>query len=411
MSHYRLILEDVISGCDTLPAASFDAVLCDPPYHLTQKSRGGSPQTGGRQTPFGRARVGTDRGFMGQTWDGGDVAFRPETWTAVARVLKPGAYVLAFGGTRTWHRLAVALEDAGLEIMDTLMWLYGQGFPKSRDMGRDRAEWEGYGTALKPAWEPILLARKSSPGSYAKNLTTWGCGALNVDGARIPLTGRGDALHGGNGRLLSHNRDARPDPGISHNGYAGSPLGRFPANLLLDEESAAALDAQTGVLKSGAMAAGTPRTAGNRFVYGDMDGQATKSDIHANQGGASRFFYTGKVKTRERQAGLPEGLVNDHATLKPIALAEYLSTLLLPPPGGAPRRLLVPFSGAGSEMIGALRAGWETVVGVERMTEYGTIARYRLRHWVPAACEEGGEDALDGASRTAPAAAVDGSFG
>ncbi|WMT47809.1 MAG: hypothetical protein RE468_04135 [Acidithiobacillus caldus] len=118
----------------TLPENRFDGVLCDPPYDLTQNSRRGSVQAGDSgKTPFGRHGVCTDRGFMGQTWDGGDIAFRPETWRAVLRVMKPGSYLLAFGGSRTFHRLAVALEDAGFVLVDTLMWLYGTGFPKSLD--------------------------------------------------------------------------------------------------------------------------------------------------------------------------------------------------------------------------------------------------------------------------------------
>lgn len=362
MSAFRLIGDDVAAACASLPETSFDAVLCDSPYHLTQKSRGGSTQPGdNRTTPFGRAGVGTDKGFMEQTWDGGDVAFRPETWTAIRRVMKPGAYLMAFGSPRTWHRLAVALEDAGLEVVDTLMWIYGQGLPKSRNMGQSDAGWAGYGTALKPAWEPVILARQPLAMTYAANVLTWGCGALNIDGGRILAPeGMGSA----------------------------SSSGRFPANLLLDEESADALDAQTGILKSGAMAAGTPRTVGNKGVYHTIKTVATSEDIQANAGGASRFFYVGKVKTGEREAGMPKGFANNHPTLKPLALTTYLATLLLPPERATPRRILVPFSGAGSEMIGALQAGWETVVGIEREEFYIPIARARLRHWVPGSTEE-----------------------
>jgi DNA modification methylase len=141
--HSNKILEgNLLDILPTLPNSHFDAVLCDPPYHLTQKSRNGSPQPGdGRITPFGRHKVGTDTssgtGFMGQTWDGGDIAFRPETWEAVIRVIKPGGYLMAFGGSRTFHRLAVALEDAGFVLVDTLMWFFGSGFPKSRNIASD----------------------------------------------------------------------------------------------------------------------------------------------------------------------------------------------------------------------------------------------------------------------------------
>ncbi len=364
---------DLAAVCADLPACSVDAVLCDPPYHLTENSRKGSRQNAGRETPYGRHGLGTDRrGFMGQTWDGGDVAFRPKTWESVQRTMKPGAYLMAFGGSRTFHRLAVALEDAGFILIDTLMWLYGTGFPKARDVAHDidrkkgvlrrrvappyqppgmafpwnlrkaknaRAvnvfssprntartlpespearQWDDYRTVLKPAFEPILLFRKPGEPSYADNVLQWGCGALNIGGCRIPVA-------------------ERPET-------APPTEGRYPANVILDHVTGDLLDAQAGI-------------------------------------GASRFFYTAKVSTAERQAGMGDE-INDHPTLKPQDLIRYLATLLLPPAraDGAPRRLLVPFSGAGSEMIGALQAGWEDVQGVEQQPAYQAIAERRIRH-------------------------------
>ena len=390
---------DVLTICQETPAESIDAGLCDPPYHLTQKSRGGSPQPGdGRKTPFGRARVGTDRGFMGQTWDGGDVAFRPETWEAVMRVMKPGAYLMAFGGSRTFHRLAVAIEDAGFVMIDTLMWLYGTGFPKGRDISQDidrkkgavrsRADtpyqppgmdkpwnltqaadersvsvfasprqtarllpetpeaqaWADYRTCLKPAFEPILLFRKPGEPSYADNVLRWGCGALNIGGAR-------------------------------------ADSGRYPANVLLDEAAAEMLDAQTGIRKSGAMRAGTMRRDRTSQSLGVLPECAALRDIPASEGGASRFFYVSKVSTAERQGGMGEQ-TNGHPTLKPQDLIRQLATLLLPPArtDGVPRRLLVPFSGAGSEIVGALQAGWDEVQGIEQEAEYQAIAQKRIAH-------------------------------
>ncbi|MBU2742256.1 DNA methyltransferase, partial [Acidithiobacillus albertensis] len=389
-----------------LPDNHFDAVLCDPPYHLTQNSRGGaarkcSQQAGdGGTTPYGRHRVGTDtssgKGFMGQTWDGGDVAFRPETWEAVMRVMKPGAYLMAFGGSRTFHRLAVALEDAGFTLVDTLMWLYSTGFPKSHNVskaidktlgnrretigvrkhptlkntdlleesanaahgnnswmrewhitapGCEESRWfEGYGTALKPAYEPILLCRKPGEKTYAANAMEWGCGALNIDGGRIEAPN--ETLSGGAGVTWSRQRDGKGAP--EDNGYTPSPLGRWPANVMFDESAADILDAQAGVRESG----------------------------------VSRFFYVTKVSTKERQAGMGER-ENDHPTMKPIDLARQLATLLLPPgrTDGTARRLLVPFSGSGSEMIGALLAEWDEVTGIEQSAEYAVIARKRLAWW------------------------------
>lgn len=450
MTPTHTILEgDLLSILPTLPDNQFDAVLCDPPYHLTsctrpgQNSRKGSKQPGdGGKTPYGRHRVGTDtsssKGFMNETWDGGDVAFRPETWESVLRVMKPGAYLMAFGGSRTFHRLAVALEDAGFILVDTLMYLYGNGFPKSRNIAADidkimggsgqrtdparcstydeaqrdssrhgnpadqshtgerglhstphglptisletpeGQRFAGYGTAMKPAFEPILLCRKPGEKTYAENTLKWGCGALNIDGGRIEV--QGESLSGGAGVTWSRKRDGKGAP--ENNGYTPSPEGRWPANVMLDEVAAEMLDAQSGIRKSGAMRAGTQRSIGNKNVYGGASGAASKTDIVASEGGASRFFYISKVSTKERQAGVQGG--NEHPTLKPLGLARQLATLLLPPErtDGEPRRLLVPFSGAGSEMIGALLAGWDHATGIEQSAEYTGIARKRLAWWL-----------------------------
>ncbi|MHB1641192.1 MAG: DNA methyltransferase [Acidithiobacillus sp.] len=440
MTDNHTVLEGyLLSILPTLPDHHFDAVLCDPPYHLTQNSRKGSKQPGdGGKTPYGRHRVGTDiansRGFMSQTWDGGDVAFRPETWIEVMRVMKPGAYLMAFGGSRTFHRLAVALEDAGFILVDTLMWIYGSGFPKSRNIAADidkimggsgqrtgparcstydgaqrdpsrhgnpadqshtgewglhgtphglptiqletpeGSHWAGYGSALKPAYEPVLLCRKPGEKTYAENALKWGCGTLNIDGGRI----HGEPPHHNYGRTSGKNAWA----GGSDTPFNTPESGRWPANVMLDEVAAEMLDAQSGIRKSGAIRAGAPRLAGNKNVYGSASGAASKTDIVASEGGASRFFYISKVSTKERQAGVQGG--NDHPTLKPLGLARQLATLLLPPErtDGEPRRLLVPFSGAGSEMIGALLAGWDHVTGIEQSAEYAGIANKRLVWWL-----------------------------
>ncbi|WP_414039290.1 DNA methyltransferase [Acidithiobacillus sp. M4-SHS-6] len=432
---FRTLNADLITAISRMPDNYFDAVLCDPPYHLTQNSRGGSPrkcsnQPGdGGKTPYGRHRVGTDThstGFMGQTWDGGDVAFRPETWEAVMRVMKPGAYLMAFGGSRTFHRLAVALEDAGFVLVDTLMWLFGSGFPKNHDISKaidkrmknqrpvigirkhptlkdtslleesanaahggnswsreweitvpgcsESAQWAGYGTALKPAFEPILLCRKPGEKTYAENVQHWGCGALNIDGCRIP----GEPPHHNYGRTSG----AKAWAGQSDIPFSTPDNGRWPANVLLDDAAAEMLDAQSGIRKSRANKAGTLRGRRKGNALGEFPEKITR-DYPASAGGASRFFYVAKVSTKERQAGMLDAL-NGHPTLKPIDLTRQLATLLLPPErmDVNPRRLLVPFSGAGSEMIGALLAGWEDVVGIEQSAEYAAIAERRLAHWI-----------------------------
>ncbi len=167
---------------------SIDSVVTDPPYALTTGKKGGSgPKSVNLESPYGRARITT--GFMGKAWDNGDTAFDPAFWADVLRVLKPGGHVLSFGGTRTYHRMACAIEDAGFEIRDQIGWLYGSGFPKSSNQD---GEWEGWGTALKPAWEPIVVARKPLIGTVAGNLIAYGVGALNIDGCRVEYLGAAD---------------------------------------------------------------------------------------------------------------------------------------------------------------------------------------------------------------------------
>lgn len=179
----RLIHGDCREVLPTLPAESVDSCVCDPPYHLQSIHKrfakvGRDDKTWSRSGPHQR----TASGFMGQQWDGGDVAFRPETWAEVLRVLKPGAHLVAFSGTRTYHRMVCAIEDAGFEIRDQLAWLYGSGFPKSHNLPG------GLGTALKPAWEPIVLARKPLTGTVAQNVAKYGTGALNIEKCRINLS-------------------------------------------------------------------------------------------------------------------------------------------------------------------------------------------------------------------------------
>jgi len=388
---YEVIHGSVPEDMASLGEASFDACLCDPPYHLTQSPRG-------------------SRGFMDAKWDGGDVAFRRGTWEAVRRLLKPGAFLMAFGGTRTFHRLVCAIEDAGMEVRDALVWLYADSRPPNLDIskGIDRAKgakrkvvgryrcpemkgdwnltrasddrtvksfhstrnnlditapespeakvWAGYGTVLKPSCELVSLSMKPMPGGFVENALSVGVSGLNIDAARIPVAG-GEELKGGAGGMLSHVRDGKPYG--EDNGYTPSPLGRWPKNVLMDE--------------------GASRMLGDAFP------------------GVERFFYCNKASTAERNAGVPEGMANRHPTVKPIALARYLASLMLPPAGrGAPRRILVPFSGSGSEMIGALAAGWDEVVGVENgggdpevARDHVSVAEARLQYWSRRLEEEG----------------------
>lgn len=409
----------------SLPDNSVDSIVTDPPYEL---------------------------GFMGKRWDSSGIAFDAEVWAQALRVLKPGGHLLAFGGTRTWHRVAVAIEDAGFEIRDSIAWIYGQGFPKSMDVSKaidkardDRsdvlrvaawlaarrddagltnrdiderlgyagmaghwtaradmkivqvpkvdqwealrgllgfgvemdsevhrlnarkgeagddwaarevtgsvaawenranfamttrdgiardvaregsaaAKWEGWGTSLKPAFEPIVFARKPLEGTVAANVLGHGTGALNIDASRI----------------------------------GGASTGRFPSNVLLDESQATALDEQSGVLTSGLMKARTerkPRRGGT--IYGADQRNTSAGDTYADSGGASRFFYVAKAGREERP--VVDG--DEHSTVKPLTLMRYLVKLVTPPGGN----VLEPFAGSGTTLEAAVLEGFR-VIGAE----------------------------------------------
>lgn len=385
----------------------FHAVLCDPPYGL--EFMGKDWDAPHRATSFPQA------GNLGGFADGEKPSFARQkrhlhklahiyaSWgKAILPLLHPGALVLMFGGTRTWHRLATGMEDAGFEMWDTLMWLYGQGFPKAQKI----PDWEGYKTtALKPAWEPILCFKAPNGGkTYAQLASEFGSGCLNVDGGRIATC---EADMRDVGRVIT--RNVRPDDGWGFNGDESDRTevikenGRYPANLILDEATAVMLDQQSGNLTSGA----NPEQRHSditRGIYGEFKGHECFPARGADFGGASRFFYCAKADRAERDQGLDaqfpvkmlrwssgdespgtfqaEGTDkfarNFHPTVKPVDLCAYLATLLLPPDCVKPRRLFIPFEGSGSEIIGALRAGWDEVVGVEQDAEYVRIAKARI---------------------------------
>jgi len=387
----------------------FDGILCDPPYEL---------------------------GFMGKSWDNSGIAFDVEMWADLFKLVKPGGHLLAFSGSRTYHRMAVAIEDAGFEIRDMIEWVYGSGFPKSLNIGKavDKIQgnerefisenyrgknagkksgimgetveridtvtkgtspYEGYGTALKPAHEPCVLARKPIEGTVANNVLKHGTGGLNIDGSRVdgkPRTTHKDRNYTGNkeGEFLGEGLGGFEAP---------IPQGRFPANLIhdgSDEVEAVFPQSNQSTRKYGA-------NNGRSFSVNGGAKQSSDIVVQGDSGSASRFFYTAKASKSERNAGLEgfdtkqyshdgrdkpienayqrNGSVaqNHHPTVKPLSLTKYLATLIKPPTGG---RLLVPFSGSGSEMIGALQAGWEYVEGVELTEEYIPIAEARIKYWV-----------------------------
>ena len=372
---------DCLEGMKLLDDNSIDNIVTDPPYEL---------------------------GFMGKKWDSTGIAYNVELWKECLRVLKPGGHLLAFGGTRTYHRMVCAIEDAGFEIRDCIQWLYGSGFPKSHDISKaidkklgaernrikfaqsntwrekegrmdrqatipdnnpvtpEAQQWDGWGTALKPANEPIVLARKPiSEKTIAENVLKWGTGGLNIDGCRV---GWKDERDRKKGWRASPSNDDKNEYSSFKSGSFGkqNEQGRFPANVILDEEAGRMLDEQ--------------------------------------QKGASRFFYCAKASKKERNMGLedmPEVISNDgrdetlasgnmphnrgnvpkknhHPTVKPIKLMEYLITLITPPNG----IVLDPFFGSGTTGIAAVNLGFN-YIGFELDKTYYNIATKRISNITP----------------------------
>lgn len=365
MPQPTIIHGDCLQAMKTLPDNSVDSIVTDPPYGL---------------------------GFMGKAWD----QLPPgEDWASEClRVLKPGGHLLAFGGTRTWHRLAVSIEDAGFEIRDSIFWHYGSGFPKSLDVakavaktGGDADKWQGWGTALKPATEPVVMARKPLTGTVAANVLEHGTGALNIDACRIeghvPTTTRGG--HTEKHRVNDSHPDAKNLGRLKPQGVVeGNPLGRWPANVVLDETAAGILDQQSGPL--GRISGGTSGAS----TFGDY--KQVPVVQYANEvptTGASRFFgvfpkefdccengehdtpfkYVAKAPKRERP--VVDGVA--HPTVKPLALMRWLVKLVTPP-GGV---VLDPFAGSGTTVEAALGEGFE-VIGIEREAEYLPLIQARI---------------------------------
>jgi site-specific DNA-methyltransferase (adenine-specific) len=345
MSNKRFELHcgDCRSVLAVLPDNSVDSIVTDPPYHLTSNARG-SHKGGDATTPHLRTRIG-DRGFMGHMWDGGDIAHSVEMWAECVRVLKPGGHLLAFSGTRTQHRMVCAIEDAGFEVRDQIGWLYGSGFPKSKNLSGD---WEGWGTAAKPAWEPIALARKPFKGPVVANVLQHGTGALNIDACRVP-SGPDHAEKCASVVGLASNRN-----GNAYGEWTGeredsySPLGRWPANIIHD-----------GLSEDWA-----------RFFY-----CAKASRVDRNEGlpdPGPQFQHGSTLRDAENLVAERGG--NHHPTVKPTDLMAYLCRLVTPPGG----TVLDHFMGSGSTGKAAMREGFR-FIGIDMTPEYVEIARARIQ--------------------------------
>lgn len=375
---------------------SIDSIVTDPPYEL---------------------------GFMGKSWDKTGIAYNVELWRECLRVLKHGGHLLAFSGTRTYHRMACAIEDAGFEIRDQIQWIYGSGFPKSHNIskaidkkfGADREvvgkrahptlrnepkvkanayhvetlnsdksmeswditapstdlakHWDGWGTALKPANEPIVLARKPlSEKTVIDNVIKWGAGGINIDDCRVEFAENDDSRIGKN---YSHNAKAGLENGRHKDNASGQSQqlhnseGRFPANVIFDEEAGRLLDKQSGFLKSGTNA--VRRKEGFFVEHGGLGKAGDIQITYGDSGGASRFFYCAKAAKSEK------GKFNNHPTVKPIKLMEYLVRLVTPENGV----VLDPFTGSGTTLLAARNEN-KNFIGFEMNQEYIEIANKRL---------------------------------
>lgn len=374
--NYKLYQGSMLDMLEVIEPGSIDCVVTDPPYELN---------------------------FMGKGWDNAGVSFNVDTWRKCYEVLKPGGYLLAFGGSRTYHRIACAIEDAGFEIRDTIIWLYGSGFPKSTNIGlaidkkngvesidtgiaspnarpnstKDNTlfesgtvgkifnikvatnEWQGWGTCLKPSFEPIILARKPFKGSLVDNVIENGVGGLNIDECRVEL-----------------NRDKKITGGCKTR--EDNSVGRFPANTILtyDETDFDEVCGGFPISKSQ-----KPRNISKEYtskIYGKY-AQRQENCIYDDSGSASRYFYCAKASKKDRDEGLE--IKNIHPTVKPTELMQYLVRLVAPQ--GA--TILDPFNGSGSTGKAVMYENKERdkdykYIGIELTEEYLPIAKARIEY-------------------------------
>ncbi|MBT1164970.1 DNA-methyltransferase [Bifidobacterium felsineum] len=330
---------DLIAG---LPDDSVDAVVTDPPYEL---------------------------GFMGRDWDRTGIAYDVGLWRDVLRVVKPGAHMTVFAASRTYHRVACAIEDAGFEIRDQIDWVYATGMPHGQDAARltGDGKWAGWNTMLKPAHEPIILARKPLDGSVADNLETWGTGCLNVDANRIPL-GRDRTEYE---RRWTTNRNGRK-PGSIYGTFnkriAGEPgSGRFPPDMIFDETTARELDRQSGITVS---RKGEPRASAHP---GDGWGMTHTGAEYDDMGGASRYYPVFRYERKASEAERPDVDGVRHPTVKPVELMRWLVRLVTPSDG----LVLEPFAGSGATLE-ACRLENRLCVAAELSADYIRLIRQRL---------------------------------
>lgn len=321
----RVLVGDCRELLRDLPDECIGAIVTDPPYEL---------------------------GFMGKKWDGTGIAYDVNVWRECLRVLKPGGHLLAFGGTRTYHRMTCAIEDAGFEVRDSLHWIYGSGFPKSMNVQKAGAgaAWQGWGTALKPAHEPIVVARKPLVGTVSANVLKHGTGALNIDGTRVEYANPEDfaKLAAGVASIKARGgsmENSWKNSSDLSNANDASTIGRWPPNVLLSHSP----------------------------ECGDACAEDCTVAEMNRQGDSAKFFpcfhYGTKASKRDRGEG------NAHPTVKPIELMRWLVRIVTPPNGV----VLDPFTGSGTTGVACAREGFK-FLGFEQSEEYANIARARIEH-------------------------------
>ena len=420
----KLINADCIEAMKAMPDNSVDSIVTDPPYEL---------------------------GFMGKSWDASGIAFNVDVWREALRVIKPGGHLIAFSGSRTYHRMAVAIEDAGFEIRDQIMWVYGSGFPKSHNIAKAiqkadgvepvgfkenenaafygtgsggqynptprqlfmpptegvAAEWDGWGTALKPAHEPMVLARKALIGTVANNVLTHGTGGLNIDGSRVSSGDSFEGMKGFASMKLNARRNGETEEEWKIRCESGpeqqeslrklQELGRWPANFIHDgSDEVVALFPDT---KSGFLNQASVKADDRIYGGGFGNGKTNPRTFEANSGSAARFFYCAKASKRDRNEGLDgfeakrdhdgrkdggvggdnprnrtnNAKLNHHPTVKPTTLMQYLVRLVTPPNG----TVLDPFMGSGSTGKACAYEGFD-FIGIDQSAEYVAIAQARI---------------------------------
>ena len=428
----KLVNGDSLGYLKTLGDNSIDSVVCDPPYGLSQLKQKEYLKVMGEWAKGNLSYIPKKKGFMGQSWDG--FVPPPSLWLEVLRILKPGGHALVFAGSRTQDLMGLSLRIAGFEIRDCIQWVYGSGFPKSYNVGKgidkllgnevgnegyipnhkntthgrgfgggqktepfsaqskEAKQWEGWGTALKPAYEPILLVRKPLEGTVAQNVLEHSVGGINIDRCRV-----GDIVQdtSKNGRSSDAHKNSVYKSGLKDNVDGKITVGRFPSNFIISHRENCELK---GMKKIKGIKGGTGNHKGSVYGkrsnggspvkdYTDKQGNEVVKDwgcvedcpvevLDSQSPNASRFFYCAKASKSEResnQVGKDGKRFNIHPTVKPIKLMSYLIRLITPKRG----KVLDPFMGSGTTGLACIEEGFD-FLGVELNQDYFEIAKVRI---------------------------------